>query len=396
MKSCRYQLTATAAANTRPRESGYKVRDGGGMYLWVSPTGAKSWRYDYKLFGSNRTHTLGSYPETTLANARAFHQKARETVSRGEHPIDLRKQIQSQKAAETKSTFMSLALQWHDSRSANLAANTQKQILRELRRNLFPRIGLRPMAAIKRAELAELLLDLDGRAREVARNCRSYVSSIFEFAIDRGVVSVDPTPPRRILRPRQQQPHLAARAEDMGKILRRLSDGGHNRSTEIALRLLALTLLRKSEVVGAEWSEIDMQMGVWRVPKSRKKERRDFVVRLPRQAVLLIRELRELSAGRYLFPHRDDPERHMATRSLNALLERNGLNQITKVHGLRSTASTFLNERDIHNSELVEYALAHVVGSGVKRVYDRGDREAQRAELLQSWADYVESLEKLE
>ena len=366
------------------------------MYLWVAPTAAKSWRYDYRLFGVDRTFTLGTFPVTSLSDARALHQKSRLAVAEGSHPLELKKEEASRKAREAGNTFVSLATGWWESRKSELAAATHRQTVRELKKHVYPKIGSRPIGRISRADIAELVKAIEAKTPEVARNCRSHISNIFEYAVNSGAIGADPTPPRKILAARRPKSHVAAPAKDLGKLLVSLSYGKHNRETEIAFRLLAITLLRKSEVVEAEWSEIDLDAGTWLVPKDRKKERREFLVRLPRQAVSLLVELRALSKGRLLFPNRDDPDRPMANRSLNALLERHGLSGRTKVHGLRSSASTYLNESNPLDADVIEYALAHVVGNTVKRIYDRGDREVQRAELLQRWADYLQDLEKKE
>ena len=387
-------MTATAATNAKPKERGYKLRDGGGMYLWVAPTAAKSWRYDYRLFGVDRTFTLGTFPVTSLSEARALHQKARIVVHSGSHPLDLKKEEAACKARELGNTFEALAAGWLETRKSELAPTTHTQTGRELKKHVLPKIGTRPIGRISRADIAELVKRIESKTPETARNCRSHISAVFEYAVNSGAIAVDPTPPRKILGVRRPKSHAAAPAADLGKILVAISSGKHNRETEIAFRLLTLTLLRKSEVVEAEWSEINLDKGIWLVPKDRKKERRDFLVCLPKQATSLLCELRTLSKGRLLFPNRDDPNRPMANRTLNALLERHKLSGLTKVHGLRASASTHLNDSDPLNSDVIEYALAHAVGSSVKRIYDRGDREIQRAVLLQNWADYLENLEK--
>jgi len=389
MRSYRSVLTATAVEKAKPAAAAYSLRDGGGLYLWVAPTGTKSWRYAYRLNGKDQINTLGTYPETTLAKARDLHRGARELVESGVHPIAVRRERERQQALKTDGAFHLVAASWKKQAETRLAAATAVQVGRELTKHVLPRIGRRAVDELKRNELAELIRDIEKTAPEVARNCRRYLYDIFEHAIDRGLIENNPTPPKRILVPRKQVPHVALPAADLGTVFEKLSHGSHDRATEIALRLIILTMLRKGEVTGARWSEIDLDQGLWVIPAERKKERRAFTVPLPQQAIALLREMQALSHAEFVFPNRRDPTRPMASRTLNALLARNGLSSLTKVHGFRSTASTHLNDENHLNSELIEYTLAHAVGTEVKRKYDRGDRQSQRAQLVQGWADVV-------
>lgn len=392
MRTFNYQLTDLKISKAKPRDKPWSLLDGGGLYLWTLPSGTKSWRYHYRMRGKEGTFTIGNYPEIGLADARDAHRAARNLVAKEQHPLDARRSARQEQEKQRRGTFGQACEEWRAKTDSLLAPTTVSQRERELKNDILPTLGRLPLAEIRRDTLSKLLAIIRKRAPEVARNCRTHINSIFEHAIDCGLSENNPTPPVRLLGPRKQKKQKALPARDLTAMFRALKAGGQEAQTEIAFRLIILTMLRKNEVLGASWSEFDLDAAEWTVPAERMKERREHWVPLSTAAVDLLKELSRHSRGTLLFPNRRDSSRPMAGRSMNALLHRLGLGEVATIHGFRSTASTYLNEA-LHNADVIELALAHGK-EDVRSRYNRAEHRNARRKLMQDWADVLATHER--
>jgi integrase len=387
------QLNDAAVRNAKPAPKPYKLTDGGGLFLLVQPNGAKLWRFKFRLAGKEGLHAIGAYPDVNLAAARNEHRQARELVAAGQNPGHCRKAEREREAQArlraNAGAFVRVVESWQATSEPGLAPLTIRQRRREVVKYLLPAFKSKTIEAITRADAAGLLKRTEARAPEVARNLRNYLSAIFEHAIDVGLVSANPVPPARVLRRRDQVSHAAMSLQRLPDFLAMLEASKANPETLAAMRLVVLTVCRKSEVCGARWCEFDLDAATWTIPAERMKARREHWVPLSRQAVELLRELRKLSAGEFLFPHRDKAGQPMADRSLNALLERSGFKGET-VHGFRSVFSTHYNRQGV-SSDVIERCLAHAPADKVRAAYNRHQYKEERRELLQAWADFIDA-----
>lgn len=389
-------LTDAAVRNAKPGPKPYKLTDGGGLYLLVQPTGAKLWRYKFRLNGKEGLHSLGAYPDVNLSAARDQHRAARTQVAAGVNPVQVR-QAERTKAAQADmlaqaGAFLTVLQAWRDVTDPGLSAHTLKQRNNEIKKYLVPAFKGRAIEAITRAEISAMLKKVEAKTPQVAKNLRGYLSGIYEHALDVGLVNANPVPPPRALKPRQSVSHAAMSVDRLPAFLATLDACKVNLETRTAMWLTILTACRKNEATGARWSELDLDAGEWTIPADRMKGRREHWVPLPRQAVDLLRQLREFAGSNdLLFPNRMDPTRPMAERSLNALMERNGYAGET-VHGFRSVFSTHFNAQPGANPDVIERCLAHVPFDMVRRVYNRHEYKAERRALLQAWADWLDGL----
>ena len=379
----------------KPGTAPIKLADGGGLTLYVPPTGAKVWRYRFRLAGKEQTATLGAFPATSLANARIAHRAARWLVARGIHPIkhadaeiDRR---QREEEARADNTFRAVAEKWMAATEGNLAPRTAKHRRAMLAKHVMPTLGARPIAEIKRKELHSLLTTLDQEAPVTARHCRGYIKQIFEFAEDAELVESNPTPRAGVLvraAGRSVTPRKALPLSRLGAFLKAIEDAPETDPlTKAALRLLVLTWCRTSEVVGARWEEFDLGSGVWVIPAERMKGGEAHTVRLSRQAVELLTELRKTSQGAVLFPNRRKPSEPMHRMTLTAWRKRWGFAHEMDVHGLRALASTWANESGRFRPDVVEVALAHREGDRVRAAYNRAQFAEELRQMWQDWAD---------
>ena len=401
-------LTAVKINSAKPAEKAYKLADSGGLYLLVQPSGAKLWRYKFRLGGVEGLDALGSYPEVTLAQARQAHGESRRQVSEGINPVQARKEqkqalIQANLARE-KGSFAAVAADWLAATEKGLRPATLKQRERELRNDLLPKLKAHQIKDINRVEVTKLLKDVEKRAPEVARNLRNYLWNIFEYAIDTGLITANPVPTIRVLKKRDQTNHPALSPDQIGEFLRKLDElAVVNEQTRIAMLLLMLTSCRKVEIIGGRWKEIDLDASVWEIPAARMKNKLPHWVPLSMQAVSLLRELRILTPANQtlLFPNRRDPRRPMAYRSLNAVMERLGFSGKGTPHGMRSAFSTYFNEeyaggdeKSKAGKEAVEYCLSHMPMGMTRAAYNRYAYKKERKAILQAWADRLDVLRK--
>lgn len=393
-------LTTLQIKSAKPAERAFKLADTGGLFLLVQPNGSKLWRYKFRLDGVEGLQALGAFPEVSLADARAAHAESRKLVAKGIHPVQARREARESRAQaelhRVKGSFGAVCADWNKATGADLRPATVQQRNREIAKDLTPRFKDRPISKITRLELTAALKEVEARAPEVARNLRNHLWGIFEYAIDSGLIEDNPVPPVRVLRKRNQENHPALSPELLGEFLRKLDafDTIHEQ-TRIAMLLVVLTACRKAEVIGGKWSEIDLDAAEWEIPAERMKAGRAHWVPLSRQAVMLIRELRAIAeeGSMYLFPNRRDTDRPMADRSLNALMERLGFSGDGTPHGMRATFSTHFNASGA-NIDVIEHCLAHVPANRVRAAYNRHAYQAERREMLQAWADRVDTLRK--
>ncbi len=393
-------LTAVQINAAKPAAKAYKLADSGGLYLLVQPSGAKLWRYKFRLGGVEGLDALGRFPEVTLAQARQAHGESRRLVAQGINPVLARKDrkqalIQANLARE-KGSFAAVAADWAAATAHGLRPATLKQREREMRNDLLPKLKARQIKDINRVEITALLKAVEKRAPEVARNLRNYLWSIFEYAIDSGLISANPVPSIRILKKRDQKNHPALSPDQIGEFLRKLDERALlEEQTRIAMLLVTLTTCRKAEIIGGKWEEIDLEAGEWEIPGERMKKGRTHWVPLSKQAIGLLRQLRKLTPANQvlLFPNRRDPRRPMANRSLNAVMERLGYSGEGTPHGMRSAFSTHFNGLNA-NADVIELCLAHAPMGKTRAAYNRHLYKEERRKMLQDWADRLDYLRK--
>ena len=390
-------LTSLAAKVAKPKVRPYKLADGGGLFLLVQPTGSKLWRYKFRLGGIEGQHSLGRFPEVSLADAREKHIRARTLVSRGLNPVHEHRlqavAVARERDALAHGTFGAVATAWTEATAPKLRPSTTAQRKRELDNDLLPIFKARAIKSIARIELTTLLKTVERRAPEVARNLRAHLFAIFEYAIDSGLTEINPAPPARVLQRRTQRGHPTLVPARLGPFWTELKSSLRvNDETRIAMMLVLLTACRKNEVIAAKWTEFDLTAAEWCIPAARMKAKREHWVPLSAHVIELLARLRSLSLPNspFLFPNRRDPSLHMAGGSLNALMNRIGFQEGTP-HGMRSAFSTYFNSIGA-SVDVIEHCLAHVPPNKVRAAYNRHTYRDERRSMLQAWSEYLDTL----
>ncbi len=393
-------LTDAKIRNTKPGPRSIKLADGGGLYLEVRPTGAKLWRFRYRIAGKENVFAIGDYPSIALAEVRAEHGKARALVKQGIHPSHSRQAERLSNHAANANTFEAVAKEWIAKKSPGWTPYYLRQVERFLESDVFPHVGRLPIRSVTAAHLLEIIRRIEGRGAEsVALLVRQWSSAIFRYAVATLRADGDPAAALKgaIHRPKvvHHKPLSRSQIVDFTKALGKYC--GY-RTTVIALRLMLLTFVRTVELRKAEWSEFDLDDAEWRVPAERMKMREPHIVPLSQQAVGLLRELQTYTGGRdALFPNYRRPNECMTATTLNRALERMGFNGKDSIgfsaHGFRATASTILNEMG-YRSDVIERQLAHAERDKVRASYNHAEYMEERKAMMQEWANFIDGLLK--
>ncbi|WAH53779.1 tyrosine-type recombinase/integrase [Pseudescherichia vulneris] len=389
------KLNARTVDTSKAKDKAYKLSDGGGLYLLVNTNGSRYWRLKYRVAGKEKLLALGVYPDVSLADARAKRDEAKRTLAAGDDPGEVKQAEKQAKILAVSNSFEALAIEWHEHKRPNWSQGYASDILEYLQKDVFPFIGKRAIAEIKAAEMLAVLRKMEQRGvLDKLKKTRQACRQIFTYAVITGRAEHNPVTDLAgaLKAPKQKHfPHLLT--EQIGGFLRALSEYTGSRITQNATRLLMLTGARTIELRAAEWAEFDLEKGIWQIPAERMKMRRPHVVPLSIQTKLLLEEVHQLTGrGRFVFPGRNDAGKTMSEASINQVIKRIGYDGKATGHGFRHTMSTILHEQG-YNTVWIETQLAHVDKNSIRGTYNHAQYLDGRREMLQWYADYVESLE---
>lgn len=394
-------LTDAKVRALKPLSRLKRYSDGGGLYLEVTPGGAKLWRHRYRFAGKAKMLSLGGYPEVSLAQARDRMADQRRLLRDG---IDPSAHRQAQKRATRESaenTLKAVAEEYFRTRATTLAQVTRDKKLRQLEIHVYPWLGQRPIREIVPLEVLAVLRRVEGQGkRHLAHRLRALISNLFAYAIVTQRADRNPASDLGGALQPETPSHRAAVTDpaEIGRLLRAIDGYKGSFVTLQALRLAPLTFVRPGELRKAEWPEFDLDAGQWIIPGSRMKGRQstlrpDHYVPLSRQAVAILKDLHAVTGGgRLVFPGARDARRPMSENTINAALRSLGIDGETMCgHGFRRMASTRLNEMRWH-PDVIERQLAHKEQNRVRAAYNAAEYLAERQTMMQTWADYLESL----
>ena len=378
--------------NAKPQSKIYRLFDGGGLYLEVTPAGGKYWRYKYRFSGKEKRLALGIYPDLGLAEARERHQEARKALAKCRDPSAVKREAARQIKIKSGNTFESIAREWHQNNVTKWTPKHGKKLLRRLEVDIFPKLGLRPIAEITSSELLEAIRKVESRgALDIAHRLLQSCGQVFAYAVITDRAERNPTRDLRgALKPVQKKHHAFLRADDLPEFLGKLFDYDGDIQTQLAVRFLLLTFVRTGEVRGAKWGEINFDKAEWRIPPERMKMRDPHIVPLSIQALAILRELQARTGNNeYVFPNQQKATGCMSENTILFALYRMGYHSRATGHGFRSTASTILNENDFP-PDVIERQLAHRERNEVRAAYNPAQYLKERRKMMQWWADFLD------
>lgn len=388
-------LTIGAIKAAGPQPRAYKLFDGGGLHLFVSPAGTKSWRLKYRHGGREKLMTIGQWPAVSLPEARAAREDAKAALRTGRDPAG-RVDFQG-------NTFAEVARAWHALHSPHWSPAHAVDVLASLERDVFPQIGTMAIDAIEPAQLLGAIRAIEARGRgQTARRVRQRCSAIFGYAVANNLRADDPAAmiARAMLPPGLGRPHPALTDIDACRALLVACDGvAVAPAVRLASRLLALTAVRLDAVRGMRWGELedlDGEAPLWRVPPERMKLARAkkgearfaHLVPLSAEAVDVLRQAREngydTRSDALVFPGAGKACQ-IGERAISALYDRTGYAGLHVPHGWRASFSTILNERLPADRMVIDQALGHASKGKVEGAYNRADHLAARRRIFDHW-----------
>jgi integrase len=384
-------LNDTRIRSLKPKASRYTVSDGGGLVLEVMTSGAKIWRYRYTLHSKQQPPvTIGDYPATGLTAARERARRYVEIVANGVSPVaDAKRDRGSTKDLNTVREF---GAYWLEQEISGKSDAYRRTTTRVLEKDVYPAMGNKSLLEVNPGDVLAVCDRIKKRgAPKMALYTRNVIKRLFEYAIARQLATTNPATAivARFIATQDSRTRVLDPGE-IGRMLRAVYASNIRRPLKLATHLLVLTMVRKSELIEARWSEFDLEAGIWRIPADRMKKDREHWVYLPPEALAMLTELYESRTSKeYVFPTVRGIDRPIAKSTLNQAIRALDMDvQHFVLHDFWRTASTHLHEMG-QSSDAIEKALAHTI-KGIKGVYNRAEYADERRCILKLWAKFVD------
>lgn len=390
--------------NAKPQEKTYRLYDEQGLYLEVQPNGGRYWRLKYRFLGREKRLAFGVYPEVGLLDARKKRDEARTQLAAGHDPSLQKRLAKALSQLDHHHTFESVAQQWLTVRESSWAPEYTRTVKQRLELNAYPWLGKLPVNSITTPLLVENLQRIVKRgAAETARRVAQIYKQIFEFAEAAGITTPNQIGNLSRTLPAKRVKHFAAVTDPkkLGVLLNIMDGYRGTLPVCCALRLAPLLFCRPGDLRHMEWAELDLEAGEWLIPGAKMKgvtvskpDRPDHLVPLSKQAIAVLRELKPLTGRhRYVFPSARSGSRPMSNNAVLSALRRLDISgdEMTG-HGFRATARTIGAEVLGLRHDLLEHQLAHSVKNPLGRAYDRTSFLIERREMMQVWADFLDTL----
>lgn len=390
------KLNDQTCKNAKPKDKAYKLSDGGGLYLEITPKGSKLWRLKYRFLNKEKKLSIGPYPTITLAEARNRREDAKRLLANGHDPSSVKQEMKQAQIIEASNTFETIAREWHDMKKPDWSQTNTDIVLKRLENDVFPVIGKKPITTLTHTDLLNLAKSVKERgANELAKRIIQMCKHIFQYAIITSRAEKNIARDLTGMVKNDTKTHYAAiEAKDLPQFLADLRNhkAKLNRQTYLAVEFLMLTFVRTGEMIKAEWSEFDLTARQWVIPAPRMKMKREHLVPLSDQAICILEELRKLhNHPVYVFPSRNSRNNHMSNNTILMALRRMGYGGIMTGHGFRSLAMSTIMEKLGYRHEVPDLQLAHSKGGDVNRAYDRAKFLPDRIKMMQEWADYIDA-----
>lgn len=389
-------LSDSAIRNAKPTNKAFKMFDQQGLFIQITPSGGKWWRFKFRFNGKENLLSLGTYPEVSLKTARQKRDDARRLLAEGVNPSEQRKAHKASKRNNALHSFENIAREWLASHMRNKAETHKNKVQRRLEIYIFPLIGNKPINELTAPEILDAVKRIERLGIiETAHRALQTTGQIFRYAVQTGRAQRDVTADLKGALPPTSVKHMPAftEPEDVAELLRAIDAFKGTFTVQSALRIAPLVFVRPCELRMAKWSDIDLEKGEWRYLVTKTKT--NHLVPLPQQAIAILKELHPFSGhGEYVFQGGHDPRKPMSDAAINASLKRMGYDTKTQItgHGFRAMARTILHERLGIDPHIIEHQLAHKVPDALGTAYNRTKFIEQRRLMMQQWADYLDEL----
>jgi integrase len=391
-------LTATEVKNAKPKDKEYLLSDGQGLQLRVSPSGSKQWQLNYyRPTNKKRANlNLGKYPEVSLVQARKSSLNAKELIAQGIDPQEYRNQKQQEHKSIHQHTFINVSKEWFEIKKDDVTPDYAIDIWRSLELHAFSTIGNTPVKDINAPMVIELLKPIEAKGSlETVKRLSQRLNEIMNYATNCGLVKANPLTGIRAAFKKPKKENMASLTPaELPELMLAIANASIKRTTRCLLEWQLHTMTRPSEASGARWDEIDAENQIWIIAPERMKKRREHRIPLTEQMLALLEIMRPISGHReFIFPSDRGPKKSCNSQTANMALKRMGFAGKLVSHGLRSLASTTLNEQGFE-ADLIEAALAHVDDNQVRSAYNRTDYLERRRPMMSWWSEHIEEAAK--
>jgi len=386
-------LTELEIKNLKSKDKAYRISDGNGLSMEVTPSGGKLWRWRYYYNRKPQILSLGKYPEISLAQARQKRNESKVLLAEGKHPTREKKAKKLRQAYEGENTFRHIAKRWFELREGKLNPKYHKQSQTRMEQHVFPMIGALPITEITIPDVVTVIEKIAKRGTiETAKRMKQLISQIFRYAAQRGLCLHNPAADLRDVLPSSEvKHHPCIPISELPELLRAI-DIRDNSFGKMAMQLLTLTFVRTGELIGAKWEEVDWQREEWHIPKERMKVKHPHVVPLSRQAVSVFKQLQKITGKReFVFFSGASKSKHISNGTVLMALRRMGYQGRMTGHGFRTLASTILNEEG-YRPDVIERQLAHRDKDKVRSAYNRAEYMPERKKMIQDYADILDGM----
>lgn len=394
-------LTDTEIKAAKPKDKEYKLFDGGGLYLSITPKNKKWWRLKYLLNGKEKRISLGVYPTTSLQDARKQREELKTLIAKGIDPaLDRKEEKETIKAEEIRSqnTFENVSKEWVELQRIRLGETTLSKYERALERDFYPIIGQKIISDITRQDLISIAQKIQERgANETAHRLLNLCNQIWRYALQLDKVEhniVNDISKKDVLQSfKKSNFRTITDKERIGELMRAIDTYQGEINTKYALKLLTLTFVRPYNIRFAEWSEFDLKKRTWTIPAEKMKMKREHTIPLSLQAAEILETIYPYTKGaRYVFHSPISRLKPISENTLNQALKRLDFGGEIVSHGFRAMFSTIAYESGLFRGEVIEDLLAHQETNQVKRAYNRAAYENEKRELMQWWSDFLDEV----
>jgi integrase len=388
------KLSDKEIKSAKPKDKEYILSDGDGLRLRVKPNGSKLWLLNYKhpTKGTRTNLGLGQYPSLSLANARKKAFDAKELLAQGIDPKEEKNRQQQAHKAIHEHTFFNVSKRWFEVKQDSVTDDYAKDLWRSLERHIFPALANTPISNINAPVVIQILKPIEAKGSlETVKRLSQRLNEIMNYAVNSGLVQANPlTGIKAVFKKPKKENMAALTPAELPELMQAIANASIKRTTRCLIEWQLHTMTRPSEAAGARWDEIDLDTKTWTIPPERMKKRREHRIPLTEQMLALLEVMQPISGHReYVFPSDRDPKKPCNSQTANMALKRMGFAGRLVSHGLRSLASTTLNEQGFER-DLVEAALAHVDDNQVRSAYNRTDYLERRIPMMCWWSEHIE------
>ena len=384
--------------NAKARDKDYVLSDGEGLQLRIRTNGSRLWNFNYIHPQTKKRLNmgLGSYPSLSLANARKLAVSARELVAQDIDPKEHRNEQKHQIQVIHEHTFFNIASEWIERKKDDITVDYAQDVWRSLELHVFPIIRTTPVSQITAPMIIELLRPIEAKGSlETVKRLTQRLNEIMTYSVNCGLIHANPLAGIKAAFKKPKKENMASlKPSELPELMMAVANASIKRTTRCLIEWQLHTMTRPSEASGTRWEEIDLEKKVWTIPPERMKKRKEHRIPLTEQALSLLEVMKPISEHReFVFPSDRDPKKPCNSQTANMALKRMGFKDRLVSHGLRSLASTTLNEQGFE-SDLIEAALAHVDDSQVRAAYNRTDYLERRMPMMSWWSGHINEASK--